>query len=86
VHDYSYGPVGLLHESNPNTVYTPGFGHRSNGINTFYHHDWIGSMRWTSDITGNTFPQALRFDAFGNRSATGDPTNYHPTDLQFAGA
>jgi RHS repeat-associated protein len=72
-------------DSHPNHVYTPGWGHRSNGINTFYHSDWLGSTRWTSDITGNTFPQALRFDAFGNRSATGDPANWHPTDLQFAG-
>jgi RHS repeat-associated protein len=86
VNDFSYGPQGLLWSSNPNTVHTPGFGHRSNGINTFYHHDWLGSTRYTSDITGNTFPQALRFDAFGNRSATGGTAPYHSTDLQWAGA
>jgi RHS repeat-associated protein len=85
LHDYSYSPYGLMHESNPTTVYTPGYGHRSNGINTFYHHDWLGSSRWTSDLTGNAFPQALRFDAFGNRSATQAPASWHPTDLQFAG-
>jgi RHS repeat-associated protein len=85
VHDYSYGPMGLLHESNPNTVYTPGFGHRSNGINKFYHTDWIGSTRYTSDSTGNSFPAALRYDAYGNRSATGGTDPYHSTDLQFAG-
>jgi hypothetical protein len=84
VHDYSYGPGGLMWESNPTTIYTPGFGHRSNGVNTFYHHDWIGSTRYTSDISGNTFPGALRYDAFGSRSATGG-TPYHPTDMQFAG-
>jgi RHS repeat-associated protein len=84
-HNYSYSPYGLMHESNPTTVYTPGFGHRSNGINTYYHHDWLGSSRWTSDSTGNTFPQALRFDAFGNRTATQAPASWHPTDLQFAG-
>jgi RHS repeat-associated protein len=86
VNDFSYGPQGLLWSSNPNTVHTPGFGHRSNGINTFYHHDWLGSTRYTSDATGNTFPQALRFDAFGNRSATGGTAPYHSTDLQWAGA
>jgi RHS repeat-associated protein len=84
--DYSYGPTGLLWSSNPNTVYTPGFGHRSNGINTFYHHDWLGSTRYTSDSTGTTFPQMLRFDAFGNRSATGGTAPYTSTDLQFAGS
>ena len=84
VNDFSYGPSGLLWSSNPTTIYTPGFGHRSNGVNTFYHHDWIGSTRYTSDISGNTFPSALRFDAYGNRSATGG-TTYHPTDEQFAG-
>jgi hypothetical protein len=80
--DYSYGPGGLLWSSNPNTVYTPGFGHRSNGVSTFYHTDWLGSTRYTSDSTGNTFPQALRFDAFGNRSATFDPANWQPADMQ----
>jgi RHS repeat-associated protein len=82
-HKYSYGPGGLLWDSHPNHVFTPGWGHRSNGINTFYHSDWLGSTRYTSDITGNSFPQALRTDAFGNRSATGDPANWHPTDFQF---
>jgi hypothetical protein len=31
VNDFSYGPQGLLWSSNPNTVHTPGFGHRSQG-------------------------------------------------------
>jgi RHS repeat-associated protein len=85
VHNYSYGPMGLLHEDNPTTIYTPGFGHRSNGINSFYHTDWLGSTRYTSDSTGNTFPQGLRYDACGNRSATLDPNNWQPTDKQWAG-
>jgi RHS repeat-associated protein len=85
VHNYSYGPLGLLHEDNPTTIYTPGFGHRSNGINSFYHVDWLGSTRYTSDSSGNTFPQGLRYDAYGNRSATLDPNNWHPTDEQWAG-
>jgi RHS repeat-associated protein len=85
-HNYSYGPGGLLHEDNPTTVYTPGFGHRSNGVNKFYHVDWLGSTRYTSDATGNSFPAAMRFDAYGQRSATGGTNPYHSTDLQFAGA
>jgi RHS repeat-associated protein len=76
----------LLQEDNPTTVYTPGFGHRSNGVNKFYHVDWIGSTRYTSDLTGNGFPAALRYDAYGQRSATGGPDPYHSTDLQYAGA
>jgi RHS repeat-associated protein len=85
-HNFSWGPGGLLHEDNPTTVYTPGFGHRSNGINKFYHVDWLGSTRYTSDATGNSFPAAMRFDAYGQRSATGGTDPYHSTDLQFAGS
>jgi hypothetical protein len=85
VHDYSYSPFGLMHESNPNTVYTPGFGHRSNGINSFYHTDWLGSTRYTSTDGGTSFPQGLRFDAFGNRSAASGTDPVHPTDFQFGG-
>jgi YD repeat-containing protein len=44
-HNYSYGPGGLMHEDNPTTVYTPGFGHRSNGISSFYQTDWLGNTR-----------------------------------------
>jgi RHS repeat-associated protein len=86
VHDYSWSQYGLIWESNPNTMYTPGFGHRSNGVNSFYHTDWLGSTRYTSTDGGTSFPQGLRFDAFGNRSATMDPAAYHPGDLQYAGA
>ena len=46
--------LGLPCSSNHNTVHTPGFGHRSNGINTIYYHDWLGSTRYTADVTGNT--------------------------------
>jgi hypothetical protein len=34
VNDFSHGPTGLLWSSNPNTVHTPGFGHRN--PNTVY--------------------------------------------------
>jgi RHS repeat-associated protein len=84
-HDYSYGPTGLLWDSNPNTVYTPGFGHRSNGISKFYQTDWLGSTRYVTDSTGNTATQGLRFDAFGQRIAMSGTEPYHATDVQFAG-
>jgi hypothetical protein len=80
-HKYSYGPWGLLFDSHPSHVYTPGWGHRSNGINTFYHSDWLGSTRYTSDISGNSLPQVLRTDAFGNPSATGEPANRRSTGV-----
>src|SRR5207253_4614364 len=48
-----------------------------------FHSDWLGSTRYLSDSTGNNFPNALRYDAFGNRSATGG--TYDPTPFQFAG-
>ena len=35
--------------------------------------------------TGVNFPAQLRFDAFGNRSATGGTDSYDPTDFQYAG-
>jgi RHS repeat-associated protein len=79
------GPYGLLWSSNPNTVYTPGFGHRSNGINSFYQVDWLGSTRYITDITGTSVLAAQSYDAWGHRDvqATGSPN--HPTDMQFAG-
>jgi hypothetical protein len=84
-HNYSYGPGGLMHEDNPTTVYTPGFGHRSNGISSFYQTDWLGSTRYLTDSTGNNWTAALGYDAFGNRSATGGTDPYHSTDMQYAG-
>jgi RHS repeat-associated protein len=43
----------------------------------------VGSTRYLSDNTGNSFPSALRFDAFGQRSATSGPVQ--PTTFQYAG-
>ena len=54
-----------------------------NGGDQFFHTDWLGSTRYLSDSTGNNFPNALRYDAFGNRSATGWVL-YDPTPFQFA--
>ncbi len=66
-HDYTYSPFGLLWDSNPNTVYTPGFGHRQNGITSFYHTDWLGSTRYLTDINGQSVA-AQAYDAWGKRS------------------
>src|SRR5207247_5517161 len=52
----------------------------------FYHSDWLGSTRYPSDSTGNSFPSALRFDAFGNRSATGGTDPPSASEFQFAGS
>jgi RHS repeat-associated protein len=83
--DFSWSPYGLLWSSNPNTVYTPGFGHRSNGINSFYQVDWLGSTRYVTDITGSTVLAAQSYDAWGHRDAQAMGSPNWPTDLQFAG-
>lgn len=36
----------------------------------FFHVDWLGSTRSFSDSSGTSFPSQLRYDAYGNRSAT----------------
>jgi hypothetical protein len=84
VHDLSRRPHRLLWESNPNTVYTPGFGHRSNGVNSFYQVDWLGSTRYVTSDNGNVWTAAQAYDAFGNRASQGQGSPNHPTDLQFA--
>jgi RHS repeat-associated protein len=79
---YSRGPGGVLYDGA--TTYTPGLGHRYTGINPrFYHSDWVGSTRYLSDSSGNFFPSALRYDAFGQRTALAGPNQ--PTPFQFAG-
>jgi hypothetical protein len=83
-HDYSYGPQGLIWESNPSTTYTPGFGHRSGTTDRFYHVDWLGSTRYVTDGTGSK-TAAQAYDAWGGRTGW-DPTGpWHPTDFGFAG-
>jgi RHS repeat-associated protein len=79
---YSRGPGGVLYDGA--TTYTPGLGQRYNGINPrFVHSDWVGSTRYLSDSSGNFFPSALRYDAFGQRTALAGPNQ--PTPFQFAG-
>jgi RHS repeat-associated protein len=84
-HDFFWSPYGLLWSSTPNTVYTPGFGQRSNGINGFYQVDWLGSTRYVTDITGTSVLAAQSCDAWGHRDAQATGSPKHPTDVQFAG-
>ena len=79
------GPQRRGHDSNGPTTYTPGFAQRQNGVDRFPHSDWLGSTRYLADTNGTSFPAQLRYDAFGNRSATGGTDPYHSTDYQFAG-
>jgi hypothetical protein len=56
-HDFSWGPGGVLHDSNGSgTVYTPGLGQQQGATERLFHTDWLGSARYLSDNTGNAFP------------------------------
>jgi RHS repeat-associated protein len=57
---------------------------RSNGVDRFFHTDWLGSTRWMSDSTGNNFPSGMRYTGYGERSATAGSVA-HPSDFQWAG-
>jgi RHS repeat-associated protein len=86
-HTYSWGPGGVMHDTaNGGTSYTPGLAQRVNAQDRFFHSDWLGSTRYLSDNTGNSFPSQLRYDGFGNRSATQGTDAYHSTEFQFGGA
>jgi RHS repeat-associated protein len=80
-HVYSFG-AGLLHDSAGNTTYTPGISQRKNGVDAFFHEDWIGSTRYLTDGSGLAAPTAYRFDAFGVPSASAGPD---ATSFKFAG-
>jgi RHS repeat-associated protein len=49
----------------------------------YFHTDWLGSTRYLSDSTGNSFPSALRYDAFGE--VTSPQGLQPPSYYQFAG-
>jgi hypothetical protein len=65
------------------SAYTPGVSQQANGVDRFFDTDWLGSTRYLADSSGNSFPNLLRYDAFGERSdngATGwDPSAYLST-------
>jgi RHS repeat-associated protein len=63
---------GGLHEDDSNgdtATYTPGVSQRKNGVDSYFHSDWIGSTRYLTGANGLTTPSAYRFDGFGNVSA-----------------
>jgi RHS repeat-associated protein len=84
-HNYTWGPGGVLYDSNNSSTYTPGFAQNQGGTDRYLHSDWLGSTRYLSDSTGNSFPGMLRYDAFGGRSATNGTDGYYPSASQFAG-
>jgi RHS repeat-associated protein len=85
-HDYTWGPAGVLYDSNGATVYTPGLAQRSGSTDRLVHTDWLGSTRWMSDgANGNSFPVYALFDSFGNRHTdVTTPGSFSP--FQWGGA
>jgi RHS repeat-associated protein len=82
-HVYSYG----LYDSYLQTYYTPRLMQRQSvqGPDRFFHPDWLGSTRYLSNGNGTATPAMLRYDAYGNRSASAGTDPAHPTDFQWAG-
>jgi RHS repeat-associated protein len=63
---------------------TPRLSHRKNATDRFYHSGWLGSTRYLSDSTGNSFPNGMRYDGYGRKvSQTGG--DWHPSQFLFAG-
>jgi len=76
-----------LHDSvGAGTTYTPGFAERKGAQDRFTSTDHLGSTRYLTDESGATPTAALRYDAYGLRSASGGTDPTHPTDHQYAGA
>ena len=76
-----------LHDSaGAGTTYTPGFAERKGTQDRFTSQDHLGSTRYLTDESGATPTAALRYDAYGGRSASGGTDPAHPTDHQYAGA
>jgi hypothetical protein len=93
-HHYTWGLGGVLLDTNDsqptgtanNTItYTPGVSQQVNGVDQFFSVDWLGSTRYLTDSSGNSFPNLLRYDAFGERSDNG-ATGWDPSDYLPAGA
>jgi hypothetical protein len=66
VNEYTWGPGGMVHSSNPNTLYVLGTGRRSNGQYRWFQLDWLGSTRSLTDAAGNTTSEQ-RYEALGRR-------------------
>lgn len=81
-HTYSFG----LHDTDKNTIHTPGLAQRKGGSDRFYHEDWLGSTRYLTDKTGKSAPTKARYDAYGVQSARAGTDPATTTEFQFAGA
>jgi hypothetical protein len=67
-HDYSWGPGGILHDSDDDMTFTPGLSQHTNTVDRFFHTDWLGSTRWMSEgNNGDLFPVYALFDSQRNR-------------------
>jgi RHS repeat-associated protein len=84
VNEYTWGPGGMVHSSNPNTLYVLGTGRRSNGQYRWFQLDWLGSTRSLTDAAGSTTSKQ-RYEAFGSRSAKTGTDPFHPSDFQWGG-
>jgi RHS repeat-associated protein len=83
-HDYSWGPGGVLHDTNQNTTHTPGWAQRKNGVDRGLTQDYRGTLRFLTESSFAAETDVYRFDAFGGRSdRIGE---YYPTPYQFGGA
>jgi hypothetical protein len=75
-HDFTWSPFGLLHDSHQSTYYTPGFAHRANGIDRYYHTDWLGSTRYVTDRNRNMVA-GLTCTAIRDLAGSGDREARH---------
>jgi RHS repeat-associated protein len=83
-HDYSWGPGGVLHDSNQNTTHTPGWAQRKDGVDRGLVTDYRGSFRFNTEPTFASAITVYQFDAFGWRSDRIDEA--YATPYQFGGA
>jgi hypothetical protein len=72
-HDYSWGPGGVLHDTNQNTTHTPGWAQRRNGVDRGYLRDLQGSLRYGTDTANGAEIDVYQYDALGTiRSSSTD--------------
>lgn len=91
-HLYSFG---LYDDANGGAyTYTPGLAVRRNGVDRFFHSDWLGSTRALTDGSGGvdpvsggaSVPYRKRFDAYGLQSAFAGTDSPDAVVQQYAGA
>jgi RHS repeat-associated protein len=91
-HLYSFG---LYDDANGGAyTYTPGLAVRRNGVDRFFHSDWLGSTRALTDGSGGldpntggaSVPYRKRFDAYGLQSNFAGTDSPDAVVQQYAGA